>query len=470
MRGSGRSRQAGPGRRRRPSRGRQRAARPRSANRDESCLEEQSGSTSAGRTPATIWRSGTGSTYCLGAALARLEARVVLEELTERLPGARLFADDQSFTFPPTDFRGPTERLGRVGRMSSPYVLLALRSAARTIWHASAASAQPRGSASTPGCRSARLRRHHRRVHECSRPTVWRTHPRRSSSARRHGRRRRSQRSRSAPQADRGDAIPADRPGDPSRPTGPLRQTRSAPDVPVAVRSSATAEDLPGASFAGQQDTYLWLIGVNAVPEHVRQCWASLYTSRAIIYRLKNGFPTRASRWPSRCRRWSRRALGVAITMDPTNGDRSRSPSTPPTGSGRWSLAGGHAGQHHSRQGHPRRRLRTISRQARRARPGRRGQAAWSSGRSTPSAAAVAGSRGGQAVAQMAKLAEKHYRCPQDIEWALDADLPDGERSAPAVPPRDRCSQAAPAEVSYETGLAGVLSTLMNPLAAKKSD
>lgn len=57
-----------------------------------------------------------------------------------------------------------------------------------------------------------------------------------------------------------------------------------------AVRSSATAEDLPHASFAGQQDTYLNIIGTEAVLQHISKCWASLFTDRAVIYRMQNGF------------------------------------------------------------------------------------------------------------------------------------------------------------------------------------
>ena len=56
-----------------------------------------------------------------------------------------------------------------------------------------------------------------------------------------------------------------------------------------AVRSSATAEDLPTASFAGQQDTYLNIIGTDAILKHVSKCWASLFTDRAVIYRMQNG-------------------------------------------------------------------------------------------------------------------------------------------------------------------------------------
>lgn len=61
-------------------------------------------------------------------------------------------------------------------------------------------------------------------------------------------------------------------------------------DVAVAVRSSATAEDLPGASFAGQQESYLNVTGIVSLLEHCKQCWASLFTDRAIVYRQQKGF------------------------------------------------------------------------------------------------------------------------------------------------------------------------------------
>jgi pyruvate,water dikinase len=68
-----------------------------------------------------------------------------------------------------------------------------------------------------------------------------------------------------------------------------LPATRSEAPL-VSVRSSATAEDLPGASFAGQHDTYLNVLGAEAVVEHVRRCWASGWTARAIAYRERQGF------------------------------------------------------------------------------------------------------------------------------------------------------------------------------------
>ncbi|MBW2315949.1 MAG: hypothetical protein JRH10_17400 [Deltaproteobacteria bacterium] len=67
-------------------------------------------------------------------------------------------------------------------------------------------------------------------------------------------------------------------------------EARLGDDVRVSVRSSATAEDLPGTSFAGQQDTYLNIHGAEAVVEHVKRCWASLWTDRAVSYRNRQGF------------------------------------------------------------------------------------------------------------------------------------------------------------------------------------
>ncbi len=69
-----------------------------------------------------------------------------------------------------------------------------------------------------------------------------------------------------------------------------LSDTAGEPDIPVAVRSSATAEDLPDASFAGQQETFLNVIGAAALLEACRKCYASLFTDRAISYRQIQGF------------------------------------------------------------------------------------------------------------------------------------------------------------------------------------
>ena len=95
--------------------------------------------------------------------------------------------------------------------------------------------------------------------------------------------------------------------------------------VPVAVRSSATAEDLPTASFAGQQETYLWVKGKDKVIENVQNCWASLFTPRAISYRVKNDFAHEKVLISVGVQKMvNSRAAGVLFTINPTDGDPSK--------------------------------------------------------------------------------------------------------------------------------------------------
>ncbi|MFF4652187.1 rifamycin-inactivating phosphotransferase [Streptomyces sp. NPDC001380] len=90
-----------------------------------------------------------------------------------------------------------------------------------------------------------------------------------------------------------------------------------------AVRSSATAEDLPTASFAGQQDTYLNVVGPAAVLRHVSRCWASLFTERAVAYRRRSGVDHRAVRMAVVVQRMVfPQAAGVLFTADPVTGNR----------------------------------------------------------------------------------------------------------------------------------------------------
>ncbi|MCX4919615.1 rifamycin-inactivating phosphotransferase [Streptomyces sp. NBC_00687] len=90
-----------------------------------------------------------------------------------------------------------------------------------------------------------------------------------------------------------------------------------------AVRSSATAEDLPTASFAGQQDTYLNVMGVTAVLQHVSRCWASLFTERAVAYRQRNGIDHRTVHMAVVVQRMVfPHAAGALFTADPVTGNR----------------------------------------------------------------------------------------------------------------------------------------------------
>lgn len=94
-------------------------------------------------------------------------------------------------------------------------------------------------------------------------------------------------------------------------------------DRPLAVRSSATAEDLPSASFAGQQDTWLNVVGRDALLDRVRACWASLYTDRAILYRRRNAVPHRGVAIAIVVQRMVRPSKsGILFTADPLTGHR----------------------------------------------------------------------------------------------------------------------------------------------------
>lgn len=90
-----------------------------------------------------------------------------------------------------------------------------------------------------------------------------------------------------------------------------------------AVRSSATAEDLPTASFAGQQDTYLNIVGPTAVLQHISRCWASLFTERAVTYRRQHGIDHRTVRMAVVVQQMVLpHASGILFTADPVTGNR----------------------------------------------------------------------------------------------------------------------------------------------------
>lgn len=198
--------------------------------------------------------------------------------------------------------------------------------------------------------------------------------------------------------------------------------------IGVAVRSSATAEDLPDASFAGQQDTYLWISGADEVVDHVRQCWASIFTDRAIAYREQFGYDYRQISMSVGVQKMvDPRAAGVAFTLNPTTGDRSQVAIDASWGLGESVVSG---------EVTPDNFVvdkvlcevidRTISDKAIEYRlvegavsvcevePGRR-------------SAPCLTDEEVRAVAAMARRAEKHYGRPQDVEWALDRDLPNGQ-------------------------------------------
>ena len=104
-----------------------------------------------------------------------------------------------------------------------------------------------------------------------------------------------------------------------------LEERSEVDELEVAVRSSATAEDLPDASFAGQHETYLHIVGVDRVLGRIRDCMASLFTPRAINYRTENDIDhTDVAISVGVQRMVDARVSGVMFTLNPSNGDRSK--------------------------------------------------------------------------------------------------------------------------------------------------
>ncbi len=201
------------------------------------------------------------------------------------------------------------------------------------------------------------------------------------------------------------------------------------PAVPVAVRSSATAEDLPGASFAGQQDSYLWIRGVDDVLHHMRRCISSLYTGRAIAYRANKGFGADQVAISVGVQKMANSfTAGVMFTIHPANGDRSVIVIDSNFGFGE-SVVSGEVTPDHFVVNKVTLDIidRTISQK----------QICYTVDPKTQTSQAFEVPFERQKVqsliddeiterAWMGKQIEKHYGRPMDIEWALDKDLPAG--------------------------------------------
>lgn len=194
----------------------------------------------------------------------------------------------------------------------------------------------------------------------------------------------------------------------------------------VAVRSSATAEDLPEASFAGQQETFLNVKGPDQVVKAVQKCWASLFTGRAIFYREKNNFPHEKVAISAIVQKMVNSELaGVMFTAHPATNDRHKimiegayglgetvvSGSVTPdeyiVDKGTWAISEKH-----------------ISKQK---------EALIRNDAGGNQKVQVDPEKGGaqkvpdKIVVQLAKLGKKiedHYHWPQDIEWAVEGGQP----------------------------------------------
>lgn len=201
------------------------------------------------------------------------------------------------------------------------------------------------------------------------------------------------------------------------------------PDAPVAVRSSATSEDSAEASFAGLQDTYLWVRGVQAVVEHVRKCCASLYSVESVSYRRRLGLPEQGLAMAVVIQRMvDARCSGVMFTRSPTTGDRSVVTLEASWGLGSAIVSGEVTPDKYvvgKITGEIARR--DISSKLRRHRPHPSGSGVLDE--EVPPAqrdVACLSDEEVLALAAIAKAVERHYGCAQDIEWAIEDGHPPG--------------------------------------------
>ncbi len=194
-------------------------------------------------------------------------------------------------------------------------------------------------------------------------------------------------------------------------------------DHAYAVRSSATAEDLPGASFAGQQDTYLNVRGRQALLDAVRACWVSLFTDRAIIYRATNGFDHRAVQLSVVVQRmvFPERS-GILFTADPLTGHRHIASIDAGFGLGE-ALVGGLVSADlyrvDSRSGRLLEARVADKRLAIRPLPG--GGTVRETLEEPLRSAQVLSEAQAIDLARLGERIAAHYGVPQDIEWCIDA-------------------------------------------------
>ena len=211
-----------------------------------------------------------------------------------------------------------------------------------------------------------------------------------------------------------GIAIPDDLAAAITRPLARLGEQAA-----YAVRSSATAEDLPTASFAGQQDTYLNVVGPAAILQHVSRCWASLFTERAVAYRLRNGFDHRKVHMAVVVQRMVfPQAAGILFTADPVTSNRKVASVEASFGLGEALVSGlVNADVYKVRNGEVVARTIGTKRLAIHASPagGTQEQAIEPERQGQPALTDAQVVR----LARLGRRIEAHFGRPQDIEWCL---------------------------------------------------
>jgi rifampicin phosphotransferase len=186
-----------------------------------------------------------------------------------------------------------------------------------------------------------------------------------------------------------------------------------------AVRSSATAEDLPTASFAGQHDTYLNVVGPAAILQHVSRCWASLFTERAVTYRLRNGVDQRKIFMAVVVQQMVfAEVAGILFTADPVTFNRKVASVEAGFGLGEALVSGlVNADVYKVRDGELVAKALAAKQRAIDASPagGTREQAIEPERQERPALTDAQVVR----LAQLGRRIEAHFGRPQDIEWCL---------------------------------------------------
>jgi pyruvate,water dikinase len=244
------------------------------------------------------------------------------------------------------------------------------------------------------------------------------------------------------------------------------------PDLPVAVRSSATAEDLPGASFAGQQDTTLWVRSAVSVIIRTAICWSSLFTARAIAYRNQMGFPHEKVLISVGVQKMANaKTAGVMFTLNPTNGDRSKVIMDASWGLGESVVSGVVTPDNYlvdkvtltiiRRTASPK--LIEYEPDPESDRVEIRDVPAERQTRLCLSDEEVI------TLAELGKRIEQHYGMPQDIEWAIDRDLrfPDNVVVLQSRPETVWSQRVRSINANHQTGVEGVAASLLVPVRVK---
>src|SRR5438067_11011707 len=189
-----------------------------------------------------------------------------------------------------------------------------------------------------------------------------------------------------------------------------------------AVRSSATAEDLPTASFAGQQDTYLNVVGPASILQHVSRCWASLFTERAVTYRLRSGFGHRKVHMAVVVQQMVfPQAAGILFTADPVTSNRKVASVEASFGLGEALVSGlVNADMYKVRDGEVVAKAVATKQLAIHASPGggTQQEAIDPERQEQPALTDAQVVR----LAQLGRRIEAHFGHPQDIEWCLVDD------------------------------------------------